>query len=450
MNAWPSDKTCELIAKLWSAATCAINIHEGESSFAALKRLQADHGLSDVMVAYIAESHSKPADAANVLDLVLGAITSSKIIMAFEQALTVALWDLHTYVYEQFLHTPRLLVQSFEPGCGKTALAILVRALARDPFFTSSTSPAVIYHWLHKNPRATFILDEIEHSALWDRNKTLLAVFDGGHRAGGCVTRVAKNEVVEYPAFAPLLIAAVRQQPFAPQLLSRSIIIQMEERVEGLDDINPDDPCFVPVRTALLSWASTFQRPKTCDLPRELVGRSANNWRPLIEIGDTLGYPETVRAVALAMHQPAKNPVVELFWDIRRIRELPAPTGYATDELGRATGLWTEDLLTALYRLPDSHWDEFGLDEGMAPRKLGRKDLLRLLHTKHVRTRDVWKWIDGKRVSRKGFYFKDFERVWHALFVDTPTQPSKITYLPRHTKRHGGDTGDDMKKEETA
>jgi hypothetical protein len=123
-------------------------------------------------------------------------------------------------------------------------------------------------------------------------------------------------------------------------------------------------------------------------------------------------------------------------------------SGYATDELGRATGLWTEDLLTALHQLLDSHWDEVGLDEGLAPRKLRREDLLRLLRIKHVRTRDVWKRIGGGRVSRKGFYRKDFERVWHALFGDTPTQPSKIIALPRHNKRHGGDT--DNKEEEIA
>jgi hypothetical protein len=110
-----------------------------------------------------------------------------------------------------------------------------------------------------------------------------------------------KGEVVEYPAFAPLLIAAVRQQPFALQLLSRSIIIHMESHVEGRDEIDPNDPGFVPVRTALLHWAPGFQRPKICELPRELVGRAANNWGPLIEIGDALGYPATVRAVARAM-----------------------------------------------------------------------------------------------------------------------------------------------------
>jgi hypothetical protein len=448
MTRWPSEEVCELIAKVWARATGPTNIAEGEVAFAALKRVQAEHGLTDVMVAYIAEHHNNRyrnknnSDYVNVLDAVLNEITSSKIVLSFEQAITGALWILHTYVYDHFLHTPRFLVQSFEPGCGKTALGFLVRALADNPFYTGSASPASIYYRLHKCQHTTFIVDEIEHSALWDRSKLLLAVFDHGHRAGGCVTRVSKGEVMEFPVFAPLMIMAVRQQPFAPQLLSRAIIIHMEKHSEGRDEIDPNDPKFLPVRTMASRWAGEFQRPKECVLPDALVGRAADNWRPLIEIGEVLGYPATARAVALAMHEPIKDPVVSLFWDLRRVRETRGFVGYATDELGRATGLWTEDLLTALHQLPDAHWDEFGLDEGVTPRKLGRAELLRLLHLKHVRTRTVWKRIGGKRVSDRGIYFKDCERPWITLFGDTPTQTSKIIALPRHSMRHGGNTGE--------
>jgi hypothetical protein len=110
---------------------------------------------------------------------------------------------------------------------------------------------------------------------------------------------------------------------------------RMERHPEGRDEIHPNDPKFLPVRALLSQWAGGFQRPENCELPRELVGREgADNWRALIEIGSTLGYPATARAVALAMHRPIKDPVTLLLWDIRRIRELPAPAGYTADELG--------------------------------------------------------------------------------------------------------------------
>jgi hypothetical protein len=335
---WPADHVCELIAKLWAHATRAANAAEGQNAFAALKRLQADHGLSDTMLAYIAESHSKPADDANVFDLVLGAVTGSRAIMTFEQQVTVTLWILHTYVYDRFLHTPRLLVDSYEPGCGKTALGHLVEAMACNSDFSSSVSAAVIYHTLRKDQHTTSILDEIENSKLWADDQLLLSVFDAGHRKGGNVKRVIRGEVVKFPVFAPLMMMAVRQKTFAPQLLSRSILIHMEKRAGGRDDIDPDDPKYLPIRAHLSQFASEFQRAKDCQLPRELVGREGrDNWESMIEIGDALGYPATARAVALAMYRPMVNPVWLLFWDLRRIHELPAPAGYTVDELGQAT-----------------------------------------------------------------------------------------------------------------
>jgi hypothetical protein len=112
-----------------------------------------------------------------------------------------------------------------------------------------------------------------------------------------------------------------------------------------------------------------------------------------------------------------------------------------------ARPLWIKELLPTLHQLPDSHWDEMGLDQGLTPKKLGRGELLRLLHLKHVRTRTVWKRIGGRRVSDRGIYFRDCERPWRELFGDTPTQSSKIISLPRHSQRHSGDTSDDMEEE---
>ena len=244
------------------------------------------------MLAYIAEGHNKPV---NVFDVVLEMILSSKIVLSFEQAITVALWSLHSCTYHHFMHTPRLLVESYEPGCGKTALGMLVNALACNTFFTSSTSAAAIYYRLRQCQHCTLIVDEVEHSALWGQEKLLLSIFDAGHRKGGRVTRVIGGEVVEFPAFAPLMLMAVWQRPFAPQLLSRSILLHMEKHPEGRDEVDPNDPRFLPARAAQAQWASEFQRPKDCELPRELVGRAGDNWRPLVEIGATLGYPATVR-----------------------------------------------------------------------------------------------------------------------------------------------------------
>ena len=68
------------------------------------------------------------APAVNVLDLVLALIERHVAITA-EERMVVALWVLHTYVFEQFDTTPRLPVLSPASECGKTRLMVLMKLL---------------------------------------------------------------------------------------------------------------------------------------------------------------------------------------------------------------------------------------------------------------------------------------------------------------------------------
>jgi len=423
---WPTKEICKRIGGLWARWNGSTYAGEKQNALDALRRLQTEYELSDAALAYSAESYN---NTANVLDLVLSTIQNSKTVLKFEQAFTAALWSLHTYVYDQFRHTPRLLVESYEPECGKTSFAHLMEGLVHNPDFSSSVSPAVIYHTLRKCQHTTLILDEIEHSTLWAHDKLLLQVTDAGHRKGGNVKRVIKGEVLEFPVFAPLMMMAVWQQPFPRQLLSRAILFHLEKQSEGRDEIDHDDPKFLPVRDAQSQWASEFQRPKACELPHKLKGRAGDNWRVLIEIADTLGYSATVRAVALAMHQPTSDPATLLCWDIYQVFE-------ARNAVPYSDVIWRDELVDALCELPDAHWDEYGLDQGLLPRKLTANDLRILLRAKGIRSHSVRK---GEKTG-KGFRRQDFEQVWLSLFGVTPSRPNKIIKLIRHNQRHSDST----------
>jgi hypothetical protein len=105
--------------------------------------------------------------------------------------------------------------------------------------------------------------------------------------------------------------------------------------------------------------------------------------------------------------------------------------------------IWTDpEFLPALHELENAGWDEFwGLDGDLDPHKLTRSELYRMLRTKGVRSRTVWKRIGGERVSDKGFLREQFDPVWRQLFPGTAAQSSKIIALPRHRKRRSGGTG---------
>jgi hypothetical protein len=187
------------------------------------------------------------------------------------------------------------------------------------------------------------------------------------------------------------------------------------------------------LRSLLSEWAGSFTRPENFKIAsRILTGRIANNWRPLLEIAETLGYGATALAVAEAIERATGNPIVELFWDLHRIFEPPGIDRF-----------WTEELLEALHQLEGSPWDEFqGINGNQPPHKLTKAELYAMLHAKHIWSRGVWKGVGKQRRYHKGFYKWQFEPVWRDLFPDTPTQMSKIIRLPRHGQRHSGEEND--------
>src|SRR5262249_22340133 len=280
---WPPEALWPRLAALWQThGSPSAGVAERAKALAHLKQLQADFDLSDVQVAYIAEYSAldpssriiKRERAENAFEVVLGVFDEARILLPFEYAVVGAAWVLHSYVFNLFIHTPRLLIYSREPGCGKTVLLVCIEALAHNPLRISAIRPAAIYHRLQTDPRTTFLVDEVEHSTLWKGGDDLVAIIDDGHRQGGRVPRVINHKLVLYPAFAPLALATVigpgHKEKFPLQIASRSIVLQLVKSFEGRDDISPNDPRFAPARAVMSRWAETFQRPKTISLPKEL------------------------------------------------------------------------------------------------------------------------------------------------------------------------------------
>jgi hypothetical protein len=434
---YPPKPICERIAKLWALSHGSSFASEGASAFAHLKRLQSEHELGDVELAFIAELYTKgdPEERdPDLLQLLLHFFEAVHIVMPLTLAITVALWTLHAYVFDRFLHTPRLLLRSFEPGVGKTVLMHCMEGLIHESFYTSNTSAAVLYHELENSPRTAFFLDELESSELFC-NRVLVSFNDDGWRQGGCLTRFVGGEVVKYPCFCPLALAIYlkpqNRRPIPEQVLSRTIIGDVVKNIAGRDELWPNDPRFNKPRALISDWAGTFRRPENFRIvSRILTGRKANNWQPLIEIAEMLGYGATAHVVAETIERTTVNPTIELFWDLRRIFEPPGIDRF-----------WTEELLQTLHRLESSSWDEFlGIDGNKPPHLLTKAELYAMLGTKRIKSTNIQKRISpSKRKSLKGFYKHQFEPVWRDLFPDTPTQMSKIIRLTRHSRSHSGE-----------
>jgi hypothetical protein len=421
---WPPDELWPRIAALWATHDApSADANSRAKAFTALKQYQADFDLSDCQLAYIVEHQvldpssrlTKRERLENAFEIMLGIIDDVGLVFPFEYAVVVAVWILHTYVFDRFLHTPRLLIYSREPGCGKTVLLVCIEALAHNPFRVSSTTPAVLYHWLKEDPRTTFLLDEVEHSTLWDRSDPSVEVIDTGHRVDGYVPRVPHGKVVRYPTFAPLALATVigpgRKEKFPRQVASRSVPLELIQSFAGRDEIVLGDPRFLPARASALRWADKFQRSKTIDLPKELRGRCADNWRVLIAIADSLGYGATLRAAAVMVEEAGFDPEVKFYEDLHRV--------FAR----RGDGLWTSEIVQAMNEMEHGRWAS-----------LTNTALYDRLYRKRIDPKTIWKvGTDGKRRSNKGFAPEQFEPVWREFGIGhSGTHNSKIIRLPRH------------------
>jgi len=243
---------------------------------------------------------------------------------------------------------------SNEPGCGKSLLIDFIRLLTDDAHLTVHITPAALYRRLRRK-RTVFLLDEVEHSIIWD-NLLFRTLVDAGHRGDTFVTITGPDgEDVDYPVMKfPMALALVTNKPVYPQLLSRSIELYMVKHPDGRDEtVSASNPQLIVTRQLIREWSSTFERPSEVNLPIGMTGRDADNWRCLLEIATVLGYPNTVRAVIRAMHRPSDNPVIRLLLDIYRVFEQRG-----------IDRIWTTELLKALHELPDRHWDEHRGSEG--------------------------------------------------------------------------------------
>jgi hypothetical protein len=107
------------------------NANEAANAREKLNKLLAEHGLSwNDLSAIFAATDPHPTDAyrtapqaarpeVNVLDLVLR-LVEKHIAVTPDEQMAIALWVLHSYVYDSFVITPRLALLSPVRGCGKT------------------------------------------------------------------------------------------------------------------------------------------------------------------------------------------------------------------------------------------------------------------------------------------------------------------------------------------
>lgn len=241
---------------------------------------------------------------------------------------TMALWVLHTYVYEAQRVTPYLLITSPTSGAGKsTALEVLASLAWRAEQMVNPT--AAVVRTVASNGH-TVLIDEIDELA---RSREFTSIANAGYRHGGKVYRLRGGELESYSVFAPKVFAGIAREnlPVSGATLDRCVQISLERATQG-EAITPFNPDVLAERLARLrerieGWAAGSVgrlRRAVPDMPALPTTRAVEIWKPLVAVADELGgeWTTSVRSWSTAIEgqkEAAPDPNVRLIQDVHAV-----------------------------------------------------------------------------------------------------------------------------------
>jgi hypothetical protein len=349
------------------------------------------------------------------------------IVMTPAEALTIALWILHTHAFKAADYSPYLAVTAPEKRSGKTTVIKLLELLVANPWRVITPSEAVVYRKIDRDG-PTVLLDEFD--AIWSNREQepLRAVFNAGNEPGAIVPRCAganRDELRDFRVYCPKAFAGIGKLPAT--IADRCIEIRLQRKAPG-EPVESFRRRLVaeqlrPIRDSLVNWAVSatvaLEAADWPSVPEQLDDRAADCWEPLLALADHAGPRWAERARDAALSLSADGAREEDSIGVRLLRDIRDVFGTAEDRIA------THDLLEGLNRLDEAPWETYGRGEKpLNPRRLGV-----LLKRYGISSRTV-RLHDG--TTAKGFLRAQFEDAWTRYVAQirsgtvTPSQPASL------------------------
>lgn len=337
----------------------------------------------------------------------LVALHQRYVVTSEHAALAAALFDIHTYALDATGVTPYLLYTSPREGCGKSTALEVHRAVVWRPLKGSSFTGPFLFRMIEET-HPTLVFDELDNSPL-DRSD-LLAILNDGYRRGGQTGRLVgdNNSPRVFSTFCPKVLAAIGN--LQRTLQSRAITISLQrarraDRVNILDDEDELTNQLRPLRQRIRRWVddhlADLRANRRPSMPRELVNRAAQLWRPLLAIADVAGaaYPALARRAAVALETVARRIAADdisatLLRDVRAVFDQHGDDRLPSTKLVAA--------LTALSERPWRSW-------GRHRQPINAAQLATLLRPFRIHSKDLR--TEGKG-GQKGYERSAFADAW--------------------------------------
>lgn len=314
------------------------------------------------------EPWPEPVDGAALIGNLCRAIRRY-VVLPDDAVLAVALWVMHTHVFEAFYISPRLAITSPDKRCGKTTLRDVLARLVARPLPADNITPAAVFRSV-ETARPTLLIDEAD--TFLARNEELRGVLNSGHVRSGSVIRVVgdENEPCQFSTWSPAAIGKIGKLP--DTLEDRSIPVSMRRKLPGenVDKFRFDRTSELDaLKRQCARWGQdNFEALRKSDpeVPDALNDRSADNWRALLAIADQAAreWPERARTSALVLAEQIAadtSAQTQLLEDIRQICERR-----------KADRIPSAELCYELARMEDRPWPEWRNGKPITPRQVAR------------------------------------------------------------------------------
>ena len=338
------------------------------------------------------------------------------VILPDHAAETLALWTLHTYVFEHGEISPIVALISPEKRCGKSTTLHLADSLTHRALVTSNVTAAALFRVI-QDFKPTLLIDEFDSISNPERKEDLRNILNAGHNRKGRAIRCdgEDNKPKAFCVYSPKMIAAIGELP--ETLMDRAIKIPMRRKLpnESVDRLRRFDA--TEIRRRCIRWARdnaagiATAKPY---LPPELNDRAADNWEPLLAIAELAGedWRNRTREAALDLSSDAAqsnaNLGVELLHDMDAI--------FADRTAARMT---TADLIDALKKLEERPWASSCFGRGISPHYLAK-----LLKPFSVNSRTM---RFGDNSTAKGYDREDFQDALQRYPLPRQSPESSVT-----------------------
>lgn len=291
-------------------------------------------------------------------------------------------WIAHTWAPSAFYTTPRLVIDSAEPGSGKTRVLEVLALLCRSPKMTISTTTAALYRRIAAADEPPTVLQD-EADALFGRstkpeNEDLRALYNAGYKRGATVDRCETEgkaiKVREFKVFAPVALAGLAGKMPAT-ITDRSVVLHMRRRApdEEIAEFRERDANLqaTPIRDRLEGWAAdnlsalAAARPT---MPEGVRDRPAEVWEPILAVADVAGGAWPQKARDACRHFVLQSDPDTLSFGVRLLRDVHR----AFEDRDR---MFSVDLVAALVDDEESEWSNlYGkpLDQNRLAKELKR------------------------------------------------------------------------------